>query len=112
MSKIQIVKNAIDEFKKRKGEYKKVKNSPKLVGNYVAADFKAIIRYKKRKGDAAVPSNVPQPKARYGETKDRPDLTMKTYLADKGFEGDDEERILCSITNERVAVENNGVRSE
>jgi hypothetical protein len=29
----QVVKNAIDEFKKRKGEYEKVKNSPKLVDN-------------------------------------------------------------------------------
>jgi hypothetical protein len=89
-----------------------VKNSPKLVENYVAADFKAIIHYKKRKGGAAVPSNVPQLKARYGETKDRPDLTLKTYLADRGYEGEDVGRILCSSTNELVAVENNGVRIE
>ena len=37
----QVVKNAIEEFKKREGGYKKVKNSPKLVENYVAAKFKA-----------------------------------------------------------------------
>jgi hypothetical protein len=108
----QVVKNGINEFKKHKGEYEKVKNSLKLVENYVAANSKAIIHYKKRKGNAAVPSNVPQLKARYGETKDRPDLTMKTHLADRGFEGDDVERILCSTTNEIVTVENNSVRTE
>jgi hypothetical protein len=83
-----------------------------LVENYVAADFKAIVHYKKRKGDAAVPSNVPQLKARYGETKDRPDLILKTYLANRGYEGDDVEQILFLTTNELVAVENNGVRME
>ena len=60
-----------------------------------------------------MPLNVPQLKLRYWEIKDRPaDFTMKTYLADRGYEGDDVERILCSTTNELVAVENNGVRTE
>jgi hypothetical protein len=108
----QVVKNAIEEFKKPKGEYEKVRNSPKLVENYVETDFKAIIHYKKRKGNAAVPSNVPQLKAQYGETKDRPDLTMVTYLADQGYKGDDVEQIFCLTENELVAVENNGVRTE
>jgi hypothetical protein len=108
----QVVKNAADEFKKHKGEYEKVEKSSKLVDNCVAADFKAIIHYKKRKGNAAVPSNVPQLKAQYGETKDPPDLTMKTYLADRGYKGDNVEQILCSTTSELVAVENNGVRTE
>jgi hypothetical protein len=59
MSKIRSSKNAVDEYKKRKGEYEKVQNSPKTADNYVGSDFKAIIHYKKRKGDQAVPSNAP-----------------------------------------------------
>jgi hypothetical protein len=90
----QIIKNAVDEYKKRKGEYEKVQNSPKTADNYVGSDFKAIIHYKKRKGDPAVPSNVPQLRARYEETKDRTDLTLETYLADRGYEGEDVDRVL------------------
>ncbi len=109
----QIIKNAVDEYKKRKGEYEKVQNSPKTADNYVGSDFKAIIHYKKRKGDPAVPSNVPQLKARYEETNDRPDLTLKTYLSDRGYEHNDVDRILCSLANDLVVpVENNGVRTE
>ncbi len=107
----QVVKNAIDEFKKRKGEYGRVKSSPKPVENFVVAGFKAIIHYKKRKGDPAVPSNVPQLRARYEETKDRADLTLETYLADRGYEGEDVDRVLCLLASELVAVENNGVRT-
>jgi hypothetical protein len=61
------------------------------------AGFKAIIHYKKRKVNTAVPSNVPQLKAQYGETKDRPGLTSKTYLADRGYQGDDVELILIFV---------------
>jgi hypothetical protein len=81
----QIIKNAVDEYKKRKGEYKKVQNSSKTADNYVGSDFKAIIHHKKRKGDPAAPSNVPQLRAQYEETKDRADLTLETYLADRGY---------------------------
>ena len=78
----------------------------------MASDLKAIIHFKKRKGDPAVPSKVPQLKARYEETKDRPDLTLKTYLADRGYEHNDVDRILCSLANDLLPVENNGVRTE
>ena len=105
----QIIKNAVDEYKKRKGEYEIVQNSPKTADNYVGSDFKAIIHYKKRKGDPAVPSNVPQLRARYEETKDRVNLTLEAYLADRGYEGEDVDRVLCLLASELVAVENNGV---
>ena len=71
-----------------------------------------MINYKKRKGDAAVPSTISQLRERYEETKDRPDLTLKSYLADRGYEGEDVCRLLCSITTELVAAENNGVNPE
>ena len=54
-----------------------------------------------RKGDAAVPSLKAQLKQRYGETKDRPELTLKQFLADRGYDGDDVDRIVSefSVTN-------------
>jgi hypothetical protein len=110
----QIIKNAVDEYKKCKGEYEKVQNSPKTADNYVGLDFKAIIHYKKRKGDPAVPSNVPQLRAGYEETKGRANLTLETYLADRGYEGEEVDRVLCVLASEleAVPVENNGVRTE
>jgi hypothetical protein len=77
----------------------------------VGLDFKGIIHYEKRKGDPAVPSNVPQLRARYEETKDGANLTLEAYLADRGYEGEDVDRVLCLLTNELVAVENDGVRT-
>ena len=47
-------------------------------------------------------------------TKDRTDLTLETYLADRGYEGEDVDRVLCAhARSELVEVENNnGVRTE
>jgi hypothetical protein len=93
----QIIKNAVNEYKKRKVEYEKVQISLKTAGNYVGSDFKAIIHYKKRKGDPAVPSNVPQMRAQYEETEDRADLELEAYLADRGYKGEDLDRFnVCS----------------
>jgi hypothetical protein len=108
----QLIKNAVKEYKKRKGELEKVQNSPKTTYNYVGSDFKAIIHYKKRKGDPAVPLNLPQLRAGYEETKDCADLTLKTYLADRDYKGGDVDPVLCLLASELAAVENNGVRTE
>ncbi len=91
----------------------KVQNSPKTADKYVGSDFKVIIHYKKRKGDPAVPSNFPQLRARYEEMKDQANLTLETYLVDKGYEGEDVDRVLCLLASEleAVPVENNGVRT-
>jgi hypothetical protein len=44
--------------------------------------------------------------------KDRADLTLEMYLADRGYEGEDMNRVLCLLASEFVGVENNGVRTE
>ena len=48
------------------------------------------------------------------ETKDCADLTLETYLADRGYEGEDVDRVLFLLASEleAVPVENNGVRTE
>jgi hypothetical protein len=95
----QVISNAIQEFTKRKDLYEKVRNSPKTPDQYVAADLKAIIHFKKRKGDSAVPSGIGKLRERFHETKDRHDFTLKQFLSDRGYEGDDVNRILLSIQN-------------
>jgi hypothetical protein len=108
----QNIKNAVDEYKNCKGEYKKFLNSLKTADNYAGSDSKAIIHYKKRKGDPAVPLNIPQLRAQYEETKGRTNLTLGMYLADRGYKGEGVDQVLCLLTTELEAVENNGVRTE
>jgi SOS response regulatory protein OraA/RecX len=87
-------------------------NSQKTEEEYVGADFKAIVHQKKRKGDPAVPSLVSKLRERHEETKGRPDLTLLQYLADRGYEGDDVDRVVSEVTNNRVVSEvtNNNMR--
>jgi hypothetical protein len=54
----QVLSNVIKEFTTRKNSYEKVWNSLKAPYKYIAADLKAIIHYKKRKGDSAVLSGI------------------------------------------------------
>ncbi len=105
----QVVKNAIDEYNKRKTDYEQVINSPKNVEDYVGADYKAIVHYKKRKGDTAVPSLVSKLKERYDETQARPDLCLTEYLADRGYEGEDVDRVITCVTTEIMGTVQEGV---
>jgi hypothetical protein len=95
------VTNVIVEFNQRKRDYDNVFNSPTTSENYNISELKAIVHFKKRKGDAAVPSLKAQLKQRYDETKDRPELTLKQFLSDRGYDGDDVDRIVSefSVTN-------------
>jgi hypothetical protein len=93
----QVVTNAITEFYQRKRDYDKVLNLPKSPESYNAAALKAIIHYKKRRGgNAAVPTLKTLLKKRYDETNDRPDLTLKHFLADRGYDGDDVDHMAIS----------------
>jgi hypothetical protein len=97
----QVVTNVIVEFNQRKRDYDNVFNSPTTSENYNISELKAIVHFKNRKGDAAVPSLKAQLKQRYDETKDRPELTLKQFLSDRGYDGDDVDRIVSefSVTN-------------
>jgi hypothetical protein len=94
----QVVTNVITEFNERKHDYDKVFNSPKSPENYNIADLKAIVHFKKRKGDAAVPSLKPLLKQRYDETHERLDLTLVQFLADRGYDGDDVDQIVSEFS--------------
>ena len=97
----QVVTNVIVEFNQRKRDYDNVFNSPTTSENYNISELKAIVHFKNRRGDAAVPSLKAQLKQRYDETKDRPELTLKQFLSDRGYDGDDVDRIVSefSVTN-------------
>jgi hypothetical protein len=97
----QVVTNVIVEFNQRKRDYDNVFNSPTTSENYNISELKAIVHFKNRKGDAAVPSLKAQLKQRYDETKDRPELILKQFLSDRGYDGDDVDRIVSefSVTN-------------
>ena len=48
-------------------------------------ELKAVIHYKKRKGDKAVPMTKSELRTRYNATIDRNEQTMATYLLDAGY---------------------------
>jgi hypothetical protein len=73
-------------------------NSPASSENYTIPQLKAIVHFKKRKGDAAVPTLKGTLKQRYDETNDRPDLTLIQFLADRGYNGDDVDHIVSEFS--------------
>ena len=52
---------------------------------YTTKNKKLIISFKKLKDDAAVPTKAAEIKARYETIKDRPVMTLKQYLTDRGL---------------------------
>ena len=104
----QVVRNVIEEFTKRGKEYEQVINSQKTESEYVGADFKAIVHHKKRKGDPAVPSLVSKLRERYEETKGRPEMTLKEYLADRGYDGNDVDRVISEVRTEIMRIVEDG----
>ena len=72
-------------------------NSPKTPDEYVMAELKAIVHFKKRKGDSAVPTGIVKLRERYNATKDRHDVNLKQFLSGRGYEDDEVDRVLSSI---------------
>jgi hypothetical protein len=66
----------------------------------VGSDFKAIVHHKKCKGVAAVPSLVSKLREQHEETKYHPELSLKQYLADRGYEGDDVDCVISQVISE------------
>ena len=74
-----------------------MRNSPKTPDKYVTAELKAIVHFKKRKGDSAVPTGIVKLRERYLATKDRHDVNLKQFLSGRGYDSDDVDRALSSI---------------
>ena len=77
--------NLIAEYIGRKDAAKIVltKNRPaEMMKN---DELKAVIHYKKRKGDKAVPMTKSEMRTRYNKMIDRNEQTMATYLLDAGY---------------------------
>jgi hypothetical protein len=60
------------------------KKKPELM---FTRELKTVVKWKKRKGDAALPSTKPLLLQRYYETLHRPDLTLAQYLEEMGMQG-------------------------
>ena len=56
-----------------------------------------------------MPSSIAQLRERFNATKDRYDVTLKQFLSGRGYEGDDVDRILSSIEENK---KKNGVSVE
>ena len=87
---IDTIQKAIDEYNKRKLEYDKVMAGTKQEKDYGVAEYKALIHFKKRKSDAAVPAGKTALARRYEDTKGRIAFTMQEYLTDRGYDKDEE----------------------
>ena len=61
-----------------------MRKSPDTLG---VKDLKAIVRYKKRKGDAAIPTTKPLLLERYEASVGREDQTRAQFIADRVVEG-------------------------
>jgi hypothetical protein len=103
-------KNAIEEFKKKQAnEFDHVINSPKTEEKHVRAGVKAIVHRKKWKGNnSAVPSLVSKLRDHHEETKGCSDLSLKQYLADQDYEGNDVNCVISEVTNEIMGIVEDG----
>lgn len=56
-----------------------------------------------------MPSLVSKLKERYDETQARPDLCLTEYLAHRGYEGEDVDRVITCVTTEIMGTVQEGV---
>ncbi len=68
---------------KRAAEVLATSKKPEAMVN---SDLKALVKWKKRKGDEAIPSTKPLLLVRYAETIDRSDLTLAQFLEENGMQ--------------------------
>jgi hypothetical protein len=72
------------EYLTNKGRAEIVFATKKQPEVLLIAELKAVVKWKKRKGDAAIPSTKSLLLQRYVETINRPDLTLAQFLEDSG----------------------------
>ena len=87
-----IIVKAIEEYKSRKLAYDNVMNGNVTKQRYKAEHYKAIIHFKKKKADKAVPQLISQLKQRYRDIKDRTIFTLQEFLTDRGLDKDDDSK--------------------
>jgi hypothetical protein len=51
-----------------------------------------------------VPSLVSKLRERYEETKGCPNLSLKQYLADQGYEGNDVDQVMSEVKSEFIRI--------
>ena len=89
-----IIRKAINEYNNRKLAYDAVISSNVVEEKYKGEQYKAIIHFKKRKADKAVPQRLADLKQRYHEIKGRDILTLRQFLTDRGMDNDEESKAL------------------
>ena len=89
------IKKAIKEYQNRKRDYEQVQNSGKDEKEYTCGDLKALIHFKKRKTDGAVPTTLPALKVRYERVRERTILTLKDYMVkERNFTDEEVDRVI------------------
>ena len=75
-----------NEFLTNKKRAEQVLASNKKPDVMINSELKAIVKWKKRKGDDAIPSTKPLLIQRYSETMERPDQTLEQFLEENGMQ--------------------------
>jgi hypothetical protein len=75
-----------NEFLTNKKRAEEILASSKKPEVMVNSELKAVVKWKKRKGDDAIPSTKPLLLQRYSETMERMDQTLAQYLEENGLQ--------------------------
>jgi hypothetical protein len=78
-----------NEFVANKKRAEEVLASSKKPEVMINSELKAVVKWKKRKGDDAIPSTKPLLLQRYSETMERLDLTLAQFLEENGMQHSD-----------------------
>ena len=62
-----------------------MKNTNLQESSYKGKEFEAVINWRKREGDKAIPSKVADSKIRHEGPTDISDLTLRAYHTDRGY---------------------------
>ena len=68
--------------------------------NYKSKEFKTVINWKKRSGNKYVPTKAFDLKNRYYEVKDRSDITIREYLTQRGYTGNEYDSVIDCLLAE------------
>ena len=98
--------NAIVKYNTYKTAYFELCNGNVTEINYKSKDFKAVVNWKKRSGDKAVPTKALDLKTRYHEVKNRCDITVREYLTERGYTGDEYDTVIDRLLAEAVEKSN------
>ena len=85
-----------------KTAYFELYNGSVTESSYKSKEFKAVVNWKKRSGDKAVPTKALDLKHRYHEVKNRSNITVREYLTQREYTGDEYDTVVDRLLVEAV----------